>query len=123
MAHFAELSANNIVLQVVVINNDELLDENNVEQEQLGINFCQNLFGGTWVQTSYSGNFRKEFAGIGWTYNSEAEVFIRPQPYDSWSLDSNYDWQPPTPYPDDGGSYIWSEETTSWVVNDNPLPI
>lgn len=113
MAHFAELSANNEVLRVIVVHNNELLDEDGVEQEQNGINFCQSLFGGTWVQTSYNSNFRKQFAGIGYTYDSVNNIFIAPQPFPSWALDSNYDWQPPTPAPTEGLWY-WNEATQSW---------
>lgn len=74
MAHFARLE-NNIVREVIVINNDVLLDENNVEQESIGIEFCQNLFGGEWIQTSYNGNFRGRYAAIGMTYNPENDSF------------------------------------------------
>ena len=75
MAHFAELDSNNVVLRVIVVNNAELLDENNVEQESLGISFCQTLFGGTWKQTSYNGNLRKNFAGVGYSYDSSKKCF------------------------------------------------
>lgn len=124
MAHFAELSADNEVLRVIVVHNNELLDEDGVEQEQNGINFCQSLFGGTWVQTSYNSNFRKQFAGIGHTYDSVNDVFVSARPYSSWTLDSNHDWQPPVAYPDDGQIYYWSEESTNWVLDpDAPAPI
>lgn len=80
MAHFAEIGLNNTVLRVIVVNNDVLLDENGVEQEHLGAEFCRNLFGGTWVQTSYNGNFRGRFAGAGFYYDSALDEFIAPEP-------------------------------------------
>lgn len=113
MAHFAQLDENNLVIKVIVVNNNELI-ENGVESESKGIAFCQSLFGGNWIQTSFNHNIRKQFAGIGYTYNSDADVFISPQPYPSWSLDSNYDWQAPTPKPE-GLNWYWDEATTSWV--------
>ena len=79
MAHFAELNENNVVTQVIVVHNNELLD-NGVESEAKGIAFCQSLFGGNWIQTSYNANFRGKFAGIGYTYNSVNDVFVAPEP-------------------------------------------
>jgi hypothetical protein len=115
MAHFAEIGLNNVVQQVIVVHNNELLDENGVEQESKGQEFCRNLLGGTWVQTSYNGSFRKNFAGSGYTYDSERDAFIPPKPYNSWVLDEETcQWQPPTPMPDDGQMYTWNEGTTSW---------
>jgi len=112
MAHFAEIS-NNIVQRVVVVHNNELL-VNGVENELKGIQFCQNLFGGDWVQTSYNNNIRKQYAGIGFTYDLAADVFVAPQPFPSWTLDSNHDWQPPTPKPE--GNYYWNEAELEWVA-------
>lgn len=115
MAHFAQLDHSNIVQRVVVINNNELLDENGQEQEVKGIQFCNTLFGGVWVQTSYNGTFRKNFAGIGYTYDSLKNAFIPPKPYNSWVLDDDTcQWESPVPYPNDGSRYIWNEETLSW---------
>jgi hypothetical protein len=89
MAHFAELD-DDIVLRVIVVANELLLDANGVEQESIGITFCQLLFSGRWVQTSYNGNIRKNFAGIGYTYDRERNAFIAPQPDgDGWILDEN----------------------------------
>jgi len=79
MAHFAELDENNKVIQVIVVHNNELIDENNQESESKGIAFCQSLFGGTWVQTSYNQNFRKNYAGIGFIYDPELDQFNLPQ--------------------------------------------
>lgn len=117
MAHFAQLDENNIVLQVIVVNNNELLDENGAESEDKGIAFCQMLFPGTnWKQTSYNGNMRKNYAGIGYSYDAGRDAFISPQPYPSWVLDeATCRWNAPIPYPTDGKSYYWDEATTSWV--------
>lgn len=117
MAHFAEIGLNNIVLRVVVVHNNECLDENGQESEAKGAEFCRNLFGGTWVQTSYNGNIRKNYAGAGFTYDSTRDAFIPPQPFPSWTLDeATCQWQPPTPMPNDGKIYQWDEATTSWKV-------
>ena len=88
MAHFAELDENNVVLRVVVIGNADTSDANGVEKEHIGAAFCEKLFGGTWKQTSYNGNMRKRYAGIGYTYNAELDAFIPPTPYASWTLNS-----------------------------------
>jgi len=115
MAHFAKLDENNIIIQVLVVNNEVLLNTDGTESEYKGKVFLNELFGNaTWVQTSYNGNFRKQYAGVGYTYDSINDVFIEPQPFNSWALDENFDWQPPTPYPTDGKTYSWNEETTSW---------
>jgi len=66
-------------------------------------------------RTSYNGTIRGIYAGIGYTYDADADVFVAPQPYPSWTLDSNYDWQPPTPYPTDGETYYWNEEELAWA--------
>lgn len=114
MAHFAELDETNIVKQVIVVHNNELL-VNGVESEAKGIEFCQSLLGGNWVQTSYNGNFRKNYAGIGFIYDPVLDAFYVPQPYPSWTLDENARWQPPTPMPEDGIFYWWDETTLSWT--------
>jgi hypothetical protein len=121
MAHFAELDENNIVTRVIVVNNTELLDENGIEQEQIGINFCNSLFGGNWIQTSYNGSFRVRFAGNGFYYDSYNDVFVPPKPFPSWLFsDNTFDWIPPIEYPDDGNIYYWDEETTNWIEAENP---
>jgi hypothetical protein len=112
MAHFAKIE-NGIVTSVIVVHNNELLVDG-VETEQKGIQFCQSLFGGTWIQTSYTNRIRKQYAGIGFTYDADADQFVAPQPFASWTLDSNNDWQAPTPKPE--GSFIWNEETLAWVA-------
>ena len=117
MAHFAELDENNVVLQVIVVHNNELKGANGVEYENKGIEFCNSLFGHTnWVQTSYNNNMRKQFAGAGYTYDDVNDVFVAPQPFPSWSLDDNFDWQAPTPMPEDDNLYTWNEETQSWDI-------
>lgn len=118
MAHFAELDADNIVLRVIVVSNADLIDDNGDEQEALGIAVCKAACGAdtTWVQTSYNNNFRKKYAGIGDKFDAEANVFYSPiAPFPSWTLDSEFNWQPPTPYPTDGKIYEWNEETLTWV--------
>ena len=116
MAHFAELGENNTVLRVIVVDNKDTMDTFGVEQEEIGAAFCRNLLGGTWKQTSYNGNFRKNYAGIGYTYDSVRDAFVPPKPFASWVLDeATCRWDAPTPRPDDGKLYIWDEATTSWV--------
>jgi hypothetical protein len=113
MAHFAELDENNVVLRVIVVHNNELIDGEESESEQLGIDFCVAHFGGRWVQTSYNGNFRQRYAGIGSIFIPDADIFTEPQPYPSWTLDTEYKWQPPVAQPE--GAWIWNEENTEWV--------
>jgi hypothetical protein len=87
MAHFAELNGNNIVIRVIVVHNNELLDENGTESEQKGIDFCVNLLGGVWVQTSYNASIRFKYAGIGDTYDATRDAFISPKCHDEATLD------------------------------------
>jgi hypothetical protein len=115
MAHFAQLDDAGTVVNVIVVHNNELLDDG-VESEAKGIAFCQSLFGGTWKQTSYNGNIRKNYAGVGYTYDSNRDAFISAQPYPSWSLnESTCTWQAPVPMPTDNKPYRWDEEARSWV--------
>ena len=116
MAHFAEIDANDVVLRVIVIDNKDTSDANGVEKEHIGAAFCERLFGGTWKQTSYNGNIRKNYAGIGYTYNSILDAFIAPQPYPSWVLDDDAQWQPPVAMPTDDQRYGWNEATQTWDV-------
>jgi hypothetical protein len=116
MAHFAELDSNNVVLRVIVIDNKDTADANGVEKEYIGAAFCERLFGGTWKQTSYNGNKRKNYAGVGYAYNAVRDAFIPPQPYQSWTLDDDAQWQAPVPMPTDGAMYSWDEATTSWTA-------
>ena len=116
MAHFTTLNESNIVTRVEAIVNDVILDGDGVEQEQLGIDFLTSLYGeGNYKQTSYNNNFRKQYAGKGFTYDAAKDKFIGIQPYPSWALDGNDDWQAPVTCPDDGKMYEWDEETTNWV--------
>ena len=96
MAHFAEINSDNEVIRVIVVANDELLDENGDEQESLGATFCNTLFGGTWKQTSYNGNIRKNFASIGYTFDESRDAFIPPQPASDCTLNEDTCmWEPP----------------------------
>lgn len=115
MAHFAKLDENNVVLEVNVVNND-VLDPSN--EEASGVAFLTDWSGGysNWKQTSYNNTFRKNYAGIGFTYDATRDAFIAPKPYFSWILDEDTcQWEAPTPMPTDGKIYKWNEETTSWV--------
>jgi hypothetical protein len=117
VAHFAALDENNIVTQVIVVANKDTADAAGVEKEHIGAAFCERLFGGTWKQTSYNGNKRKNYAGIGYTYNADIDAFVPPKPYASWVLNNETaQWEAPVPMPEDGEMYSWNEETTSWVV-------
>ncbi len=116
MAHFAEINSDNVVTRVIVVHNNELLDGNGVEQESLGVTFCQSLFGGTWVQTSYNNTIRKNFAGAGFTYDSGRDAFIPPKPFASWVLnETTCQWGAPVAMPDDDVTYQWDEASTSWI--------
>jgi hypothetical protein len=123
MAHFAQLDGNSVVLEVIVVNNDVIDNLPFPESEPVGIAFCQSLFGADtiWKQTSYNATFRKNFAGIGFTYDPILDAFIAPKPYPSWLLNtSTCQWQAPVPRPTDGKLYVWDETTLSWVVPSPP---
>ncbi len=123
MAHFCKLDENNIVVEVIVINNSEILDENGDEQEQLGKNYISESLGfeGTWIQTSYNGTFRNQYAGINFTYDSTNDVFIEPKEFDSWVLGEDFHWHPPISQPiREGYDYFWDEENQSWTEEKNP---
>ena len=121
MAHFAELDQFNKVKRVIVVDNKDTADVAGVEKEYIGAAFCEKLFGGTWKQTSYNGNFRKNYAGIGYSYDADRDAFIPPKPYASWILDElSCQWKAPVAMPADAGTgeppkrYTWNEATTSW---------
>ena len=118
MAHFAELDANNVVLRVIVVDNKDTADANGVEKEHIGAAFCERLFGGNWKQTSYNGSIRKHYAGAGFTYNADIDAFVPPQPFPSWTLDADCNWQPPVAMPTDGGRYSWDEANQAWEAQD-----
>ena len=119
MAHFAQIE-NNIVTQVIVVANEEILDENGQESEQKGIDFCSNLLGGTWKQTSYNAKIRKNYAGIGYTYDEDRDAFIPPKPFNKWVLNEDTcQWESPVEYPLDDKIYIWNDNKGEWeeVIN------
>ncbi len=138
MAHYAKVSNNNIVEQVVVVSNEDTLDENGNENEILGIQFLKNLLGldTNWLKTSYntkggiyrdsitnkpiedqSKAFRKNYAQIGYIYDEQRDAFIPPKPYPSWILDEfSCLWQPPIPRPQQGFKYKWNEENQQWEL-------
>lgn len=114
MAHFAEIDENGIVVRVLVVPDAEEHRGQDFLASDLGL-------GGTWVQTSYNGNIRKNYAGIGMAYDANRDAFIAPQPYPSWTLDEETcQWEAPVAYPSDGIMYLWNEELTDWeaIVND-----
>ena len=116
MAHFVELDANNVVLRGIVVANSDTASADGTEKEYIGQAFCERLLGGTWKQTSYNGNFRKNYAGIGYTYDAGRDAFIPPQPFPSWVLDEDTClWNAPTPMPTDGKFYAWDEATQTWI--------
>ena len=118
MAHFAEIDQNNVVLRVIVVDNKDTSTPDGTEVESIGVAFCQRLFGGNWVKTSYNGNIRKNYAGIGFTYDSGRDAFLPPKPFNSWVLNENScQWDAPVAMPDDGKRYSWDESTTSWIEN------
>ena len=116
MAHFAKLNENNIVEQVIVVADSDCLDADNNESESVGVAFCVALLGGTWKQTSYNNNIRKQFASINSTYDASADEFVTLQPFASWTLDGNNDWQPTTAMPASDIEHNWDEDTKSWVA-------
>ncbi len=123
MANFAQLDGAYTVIEVIVVNNETINDLPFPESEPVGAAFLQSLFGSTtvWKQTSYNANFRKNYAGIGFTYDPVLDAFIPPKPYPSWLLNTTTcQWQAPVPYPDDGKTYIWDEATLSWVLVEQP---
>ena len=113
MAHFAQIDEDNIVTQVLVVPNNA---------EDRGQDYLANdlALGGTWIQTSYNNRIRKNYAGVGFTYDPINDWFVAPQPYPSWSLDENAQWQAPVAYPTDGVMYQWNEEIKDWqaIVNE-----
>ena len=119
MAHFAELNENNIVTKVIVVHNNEITVDGQ-ELEFKGIDFCEGLFGHrNWVQTSYNGNTRYNYAGVGYTYDKDNDAFYAPQPYASWLLNEDYKWEAPVPFPNDASEdkiYEWDEDNLTWKV-------
>jgi hypothetical protein len=119
MAHFAQIDENNIVQNVIVVSNNDCLNANREEDESVGIAFCKSLLGDDthWVQTSYNSSFRKNYAGIGYTYDFVRDAFIPPSPYSSWILvEETCQWTAPIPNPNDGQRYYWDENIKDWVL-------
>lgn len=117
MAHFAKLGSGNVVEQVIVVDNRDTSDADGVEKEYIGAAFCERLLGGVWKQTSYNNNIRKNYAGIGYTYDEQRDAFIPPKTFASWVLDeATCQWKAPVDMPTDGQKYSWDEATTSWVA-------
>ena len=117
MAHFAQIDENGTVQQVIVVSNDNCCGGEFPASESCGQAFINQLgLAGTWRQTSYNSNFRKRYAGIGYTYNEENDVFIPPQPFPSWTLDEEFYWKAPVPYPEEDSEYYWDEENQTWVL-------
>ncbi len=119
MAHFANINQENIVTQVIVIDNSILLDEKGEQKEQKGIEFCKQLYGESteWIQTSYNSSFRGTFAGIDYIYLKEKDIFIPPQPFESWNFDEIENiWKAPIEKPDNNNIWIWSEDQKKWIT-------
>lgn len=119
MAHFAQLDENNVVVQVIVVSNDDCQDLNGVESEEVGVAFCKSLLGQDtiWKQTSYNKNFRRLYAGIGYTYLEQLDVFVGLKPYPSWLLDmSSGAWVAPVTKPVEPEGYVavWDEQDQQW---------
>jgi hypothetical protein len=110
MAHFAEISPQNIVIRVLVVPDTEEHRGGEYLSGDLGL-------GGVWVQCSYNNRIRKQYPGVGYAYNPGADVFVAPQPYPSWSINGNFDWQPPVEKPQ--GAYVWDESLQQWVAFQN----
>ena len=127
MASFAKIGLNNKVIEVLSVHNNELKDSNGIEQEVNGIDFLTKLTGwAIWKQTSYNNNFRKNHAGIGFTYDEDRDAFISPKPYNSWILnETTCQWEAPVIKPeltqeqiDNESYYSWNEETKQWDLNE-----
>lgn len=119
MAHFAKMDDNNIVVDVNVVNNSDINDLSFPESEPVGIAFLTQWSGGyaNWRQTSYNANFRKNYAGIGFIYDTVLDAFIPAKPYSSWLLNTTAcQWEAPVPYPTDGNQYYWDEAEQSWTT-------
>lgn len=121
MAHFAKINDQNVVESVIVVDNSVCLNIHGSETEALGAEFCTNTFGGTWIQTSYNSNFRKNFAGVGFTYDSDRDAFIPPKPFSAWVLnETTCLWEAPVAQPepdlDTRTFYHWDSDQTQWTA-------
>ena len=116
MAHFAEIDQNNRVLRVLVVDNRNTSDAQGFEKEHIGAAFLESILSGTWKQTSYNANFRKNYAGIDYTFDQQRDAFIPPKPYASWVLiEETCQWTAPVTMPTDGKKYVWDENLVNWV--------
>ena len=117
MASFAKIGLNSKVIEVLSVHNDVLKDTDGIEQENLGIDFLNKLLGWPfWKQTSYNNNIRKNYAGVGYSYDEARDAFIPPKPFTSWTLNEDTcQWDAPVAYPEDGKDYVWNESNTEWV--------
>ena len=126
MAHFAQIDYENKVIRVSVVANEDILDDDGNESEEVGIEYLKSIHGPhtMWIKTSYNNNFRCRYAGIGMVYNNQYDVFLAPQPYPSWTLNTEtYEWDSPVPEPElteeqkeSGSYYEWNEETQEWEL-------
>ena len=116
MAHFAEINADGIVQRVIVVDNNDCRDASGNESEAVGAAFCSNLLGGIWKQTSYNGNIRKNYAGIGYTFDEEKDAFIAPKPFSKWVLNEDTcQWEAPIAIPVvEGKMFTWNDNKGEW---------
>jgi hypothetical protein len=117
MAHYAEINSDKIVQRVIVVDNNDCKDAEGNESESVGAAFCSNLLGGIWKQTSYNGNIRKNYAGIGYTYDESRDAFIPPKPYSKWVLNEDTcNWKAPVAYPEGEDRYTWNDNRGEWEL-------
>jgi len=133
MASFAKIGLNNKVIEVLSVNNEVLHDSNGIEREDIGVDFLTKLYGwAIWKQTSYNTNggvhnnggtpLRKNFAGIGYTYDEDRDAFIPKKPFNSWVLNEDTCiWEAPIPYPQDNNNYKWNEQNQSWYLVEDKI--
>ena len=120
MASFAKIGLNSKVIEVLSVHNDVLKDTDGIEQENLGIDFLNKLLGWPfWKQTSYNNNIRKNYAGVGYSYDEARDAFIPPKPHPSWELnEDSCQWDSPVAHPEDGRNYTWDESNKEWIVHE-----
>lgn len=119
MAHFAKVNDDNIVLDIIRINDEDCGGGSFPEAEKIGQEFISSLgISGRWIQTSYNNSFRKKYAQMGYSYLPDKDVFVEPQPFPSWQLNSDSEWVAPVQKPEDGNHYLWNESDKSWHINE-----
>lgn len=122
MAHFVQLDDNNIVTQIIVVSDNNIKGIYGFEDEEIGKEVCKRMFGGRWIQTSYTGKFRKRFAGIGYYYDKRLDAFIPPKPFNSFILnEETCMWEAPKPRPDEEKYYYWDESILDWKEMETPI--